>query len=85
MSKKAAQFPTNADQNSLEKSVLLPVLDYADVCYLDVKKEQLNLSGFKIFALGLCWVRKHDHISEFQNKLKWLPVRVGGILKILKT
>ena len=63
---------------ALAQSLLLPILDYADCCYLDLKEEQLNklerLQNICIrFIFGL---RKYDHISEFRTKLKWLPIRL---------
>ena len=61
----------------LAETLLLPILDYADVSYLDLTQEQLNklerLQNFCIrFIFGL---RKYDHVSEFRKKLKWLPIR----------
>ncbi|CAK1590978.1 unnamed protein product [Parnassius mnemosyne] len=62
---------------ALAQSLLLPILDYADTCYLDLTVDQLNklerLQNYCIkFIFGL---RKYDHISEFRHKLKWLPIR----------
>lgn len=63
---------------ALAQSLILPILDYADISYLDLTEEQLNklerLQNLCIrFIFGL---RKYDHISEFRNKLKWLPIRL---------
>lgn len=63
---------------TLAQSLLLPILDYADVCYLDLTEELLNklerLQNAAIrFAFGL---RKFDHISEYRAQLKWLPIRL---------
>ncbi|CAG9137835.1 unnamed protein product [Plutella xylostella] len=62
---------------SLATSLLLPILDYADVCYLDVTEALLNklerLQNTCIrFIFGL---RKYDHVSSYRAKLKWLPIR----------
>lgn len=67
-----------ATKISLAQSLLLPILDYADSCYLDVTEQQLNklerLQNLGIrFVFGL---RKYDHVSEFRSKLKWLPIRL---------
>lgn len=65
-------------KTALVKSLLFPILDYADACYLDLTEEQLDklerLQNFCIrFIFGL---RKYDHVSEFRQKLKWLPIRL---------
>lgn len=63
---------------NLAQSLLLPILDYADVSYLDLNEDQLNklerLQNAAIrFAFGL---RKFDHVSEYRAQLKWLPIRL---------
>lgn len=62
---------------TLAQSLLLPLLDYADVCFLDATEELLDklerLQNLCIrFIFGL---RKYDHVSEFRKQLKWLPIR----------
>ncbi len=62
---------------ALAQSLLLPILDYADISYLDLSEDQLNklerLQNFAIrFIFGL---RKYDHVSEYRAELKWLPIR----------
>lgn len=77
-----------ATKVALAQSLLLPILDYADVSYLDLTEEQFGklerLQNFCIrFIYGL---RKYDHVSEFRSKLKWLPIRLrrnAHILSIL--
>ncbi|KAJ0172872.1 hypothetical protein K1T71_004733 [Dendrolimus kikuchii] len=69
----------------LAQSLLLPLIDYADACYLDITQEQLDklerLQNVCIrFIFGL---RKYDHISEFRNKLKWLPIRLRRNVHLL--
>ena len=69
----------------LAQSLLLPILDYADVCYLDVGEEQLNklerLQNLAIrFIFGL---RKYDHISHFRAQLNWLPIRLRRDMHVL--
>ncbi|KAG7310166.1 hypothetical protein JYU34_004718 [Plutella xylostella] len=66
-------------------SLLLPILDYADVCYLDLTEALLNklerLQNTCIrFIFGL---RKYDHVSGYRAKLKWLPIRDRRNLRIL--
>lgn len=63
---------------SLAQSLLLSLIDYADVCYLDATEELLNklerLQNLCIrFIYGL---RKFDHVSYFRKELKWLPIRL---------
>ncbi|CAG9137695.1 unnamed protein product [Plutella xylostella] len=70
---------------TLAQSLLLPILDYADVSYLDLTEELLNklerLQNLCIrFIFGL---RKYDHISEYRAQLKWLPIRLRRNTHIL--
>lgn len=70
---------------ALVQSLLLPILDYADVCYPDLTENQLDklerLQNFCIrFIFGL---RKYDHISQYRSKLKWLPIRLRRNAHIL--
>ena len=70
---------------TLAQTLLLPILDYADVCYLDITECQLNklerLQNLGIrFIFGL---RKYDHVSEFRTQLKWLPIRLRRNTHIL--
>ena len=62
----------------LAQSLLLPILDYADVCLIDLNEDLLNklqrLQNLCVrFIYGL---RKFDHVSEYRSKLKWLPIRL---------
>lgn len=62
---------------TLAQSLLLPLLDYADVCFIDANEELLDklerLQNLCIrFIFGL---RKYDHVSKFRAQLKWLPIR----------
>ncbi|CAH2108859.1 unnamed protein product [Euphydryas editha] len=71
----------------LAQTLLLPILDYADVCYLDVTEELLRklerLQNLAIrFIFGL---RKFDRISHFRAQLKWLPIRCRRDMHILST
>lgn len=70
---------------TLAQTLLLPLLDYADVCFLDATEELLNklerLQNLCIrFIFGL---RKFDHVSEFRSQLKWLPIRRRRDLHVL--
>ncbi|KAG7308368.1 hypothetical protein JYU34_005566 [Plutella xylostella] len=70
---------------TLAQSLLLPILDYADVSYLDLTEELLSklerLQNLCIrFIFGL---RKYDHISEYRAQLKWLPIRLRRNTHIL--
>lgn len=78
-------FLPTATKAALAQSLLLPVLDYADACYLDLTQEQLDklerLQNFCIrFIFGL---RKYDHVSPFRVMLKWLPIRLRRNMHIL--
>lgn len=70
---------------SLVQALILPILDYADSCFLDAtetilnKLERLQNSCIR-FIFGL---RKYDHISAFRAQLKWLPIRFRRNLRIL--
>lgn len=61
----------------LAQTLLLPMLDYADVCFLDASEVLVNklerLQNLCIrFIYGL---RKYDHVSAYRSKLNWLPIR----------
>lgn len=76
--KRLRNFLPTATKVALAQSLLLPILDYADCCYLNLTEEQLNklerLQNFSIrFIFGL---RKYDHISQFRSQLEWLPIRL---------
>lgn len=69
----------------IAQSLLLPILDYADTCFVNLNVEQVNklerLQNLCIrFIFGL---RKYDHVSEFRKKLKWLPIRLRRNTHIL--
>ena len=70
---------------ALANSLLLPILDYADICYLDIKEEQLNkLERLQNLCIRFIFgIRKYDHVSEFRDKLKWLPIRLRRNTHIL--
>lgn len=62
---------------ALANSLLLPLLDYADIVYIDLSEQLLNklerLQNMCIrFIFGL---RKFDHISQHRQQLGWLPIR----------
>lgn len=70
---------------SLVNTLLLPIIDYADICCLDLTEELLNklerlLNTCIRFIFGL---RKFDHISEHRSKLKWLKIRDRRNARIL--
>lgn len=59
------------------QSLLLPLLDYGDIAYLDLSERLLDklerLQNVCIrYIFGL---RKFDHVSCFRAQLKWLPIR----------
>lgn len=69
----------------LAQSLLHPILDYADACYLDANEVLLNklerIQNMCIrFIFGL---RKYDHVSEYRARLRWLPIRLRRNLHLL--
>ena len=59
------------------QTLLLPLLDYGDVCYLNITEHILNklerLQNVCIrYVFGL---RKFDRISEFRSRLNWVAIR----------
>lgn len=78
-------FLPTSTKIALAQSLLHPILDYADASFLDLTEDQLNklerLQNLSIrFIFGL---RKFDHISEYRNRLKWLPIRLRRNAHIL--
>ncbi|KAJ8735050.1 hypothetical protein PYW08_014300 [Mythimna loreyi] len=70
---------------SLAQTLIQPIIDYADACYLDATEELLNklerLQNICIrFAFNL---KKYDHVSGFRKMLKWLPIRFRRNSRIL--
>lgn len=83
--KRLRNFLPHSTKIALAQSLLHPILDYADASYLDLTEDQLNklerLQNFSIrFVFGL---RKYDHVSEYRNRLKWLPIRLRRNVHIL--
>ena len=69
----------------LVQSLIIPIIDYADVCYSYLTEVLLNkldrlLNNCIRFVFGL---RKYDHISNFRSQLKWLPIRQRRNSRIL--
>ncbi|XP_026330922.1 uncharacterized protein LOC113238300 [Hyposmocoma kahamanoa] len=61
----------------LAQSLLLPIMDYADVCVIDLNDDLLGklqrLQNLCIrFIYGL---RKFDHVSEYRRRLQWLSIK----------
>ena len=69
----------------LAQCLLLPILDYADVCYLDATEELLNkLERLQNLAIRFVYgLRKYDHVSQFRAQLNWLPIRLRRDMHIL--
>jgi hypothetical protein len=69
----------------LVQSLILPIIDYGDVCYPDLNEELLNkldrlLNNCIRFVFCL---RKYDHVSSYRSKLGWLPIRQRRNLRML--
>lgn len=77
-------LPTNTNVE-LAQSLLLPILDYGYVSYLDLIEDQLNkLERLQNLCIRfICGLRKYDHISELSSKLMWLPIRSRRNLHII--
>ena len=62
---------------TLVQTLLLPLFDYADVCFIDATEELLNkLERLQNLCLRFIFgLRKYDHVSQYRNELKWLPIR----------
>lgn len=78
-------FLPSSTKITLVQSLVLPIIDYADVCYSDLSQELLNkldrlLNNCIRFIFGL---RKYDHISSYRSQLKWLPIRLRRSLRCL--
>ena len=78
-------FLPMATKIALAQSLLLPILDYADISYLDLTEEQLNkLERLQNLCLRFIFgLRKYDHVSHFRALLKWLPIRLRRNAHIL--
>lgn len=80
-------FLPNETKLLLVQSLVLPIIDYADVCYSDLSQallgrlERLHNNCIR-FVYGL---RKYDHVSLYRSKLKWLPIHRRRQLRMLCT
>ena len=75
--KRLQQFIPIKTKVHICQTLLLPLLDYGDVCYLDLTEDRLNklerLQNLCIrYIFGL---RKYDHISEYRSRLEWVEIR----------
>ena len=71
-------------KNTLVQTLLLPLLDYADVYYTDVDEEILDkLDRFRSTCIRFIFdLHKYDHVSNSRQQLNWLPVRLRRNLHI---
>ena len=83
--KRLQYFLPHKTKIMLAQCLLLPILDYADVCYLDVTEELLiKLERLQNLAIRFIYgLRKYDHVSQFRAQLKWLPIRLRRDMHIL--
>jgi exonuclease III len=61
----------------LVQALLLPLLDYADIAFLDLNQNLLDCLE-RLQNMGIRYIfnlKKYDHITEYRNKLKWLTIR----------
>lgn len=71
----------------LIQALVLPIIDYSDVCYTNVTQKLLDrldrlLNNCIRFIFGL---RKYDHVSAYRRQLQWLRIRERRSLRILTT
>lgn len=61
---------------TLVQSLIIPIIDYGDICYLDVTTNHLNkLDRLLNQAIRFIFcLRKFDHISYYRKKLRWLSI-----------
>lgn len=70
---------------SLVNSLLMPILDYADICCVNLNEDLLNKLD-RLLNSGIRFIydlKKYDHISQYRLKLKWLPIRERRYCRIL--
>ncbi|CAH2230187.1 jg20665 [Pararge aegeria aegeria] len=60
----------------LAHSLFISILDFADASYLNLTEDYLNkLERLQNLAMRFIFgLRKYDHVSEFRQMLKWLPI-----------
>ncbi|KOB76606.1 putative RNA-directed DNA polymerase from transposon BS [Operophtera brumata] len=78
-------FLPTSTKISLVNSLLLPIIDYADVAFLDLSEDLLNkLDRLMNTCIRFIFcLRKYDHVSIFRAKLKWLQIRERRNLRTL--
>lgn len=77
--KRLQNFRPHNTKFLLSQSLLLPLLDYADVCYLDITDEQMmKFERLKNLCMRYIYsVRKYDHVPHF------LPIRRNAHIFVL--
>ncbi|KAJ8730364.1 hypothetical protein PYW07_017402 [Mythimna separata] len=70
---------------SLAQTLIQPIIDYADACYLDATEELLNkLERLQNICIRFIFnLKKYDHVSSFRKELKWLPIRLRRNSRLL--
>lgn len=63
----------------LAQTLLLPLLDYSDVCYLDFTEALLNKLEYlqNLCIRFIIRLRKYDHVSLFRSKPKQLMLKLS--------
>lgn len=69
----------------LVNTLLLPIIDYGDVCYVDANEDLVNkLERLLNMAIRFIFnLRKFDHVSSYRSRLKWLTIRGRRSLRVL--
>lgn len=63
-------------QEMLVKTLIILLIDYGDVCFVDLNAELLNIFHRLNNCIRLIYNhRRYDHVSSYHSQLKWLSIR----------
>lgn len=75
--KRLKRFLPMSTRILLTQTVLLPVMDYGDVVFLDINEVLTNKLD-RLLNLGIKYIfglRKYDHVTSYRKQLQWLRIR----------
>lgn len=68
----------------LVQTMIFPVIDFSDVCYLDLNADLNILHRFLNNCVRFIFnSRKFDHVSAYRTQLSWLPIRECRSLQVM--